>query len=204
MRHYSVFGILFAMVLANCSGGGQSTGAITRVPLTVAGVTYQWPYDATAGAGDPKGWNKLHVAYFPKSFWNETVGSVPSMRFPQNSGYYAVDLRPAKKPHWNIGSDGAGLPNKIRLSAPKSAGNVILGEDDRPENTNPPTIVVFKSDPEAYAACHGPEGPYPICILYLNDRGVVHTLTMPWGKWDEAGIALKLYRAAVGAPDPTV
>jgi hypothetical protein len=198
----SKFSLLSAILLAGCSGGGHGSGSYARVPVTVAGVTYDWPYDTAAGAGDPKGWEKLHIAYFPKSFWNETVGVVPSMRFPQNTGYYAIYLNPAKTRQWNIQPNGQGLPNGILLSGAKPDGDAIVGKDDRPENANPPTIVVFKGDPEAYATCLGPSGPNPTCILYLNDRGVVHTLAMPWGKWGDAPAALKFYRRAINAPDP--
>lgn len=203
MTHRFKLSLVCAVLLAGCSAGGHNSDGNTRVPVTVAGVTYQWPYDTVAGAGDPKGWSKLHVAYFPKGYWNETVGSVPSMRFPQNAGYYAINISPAKTTHWNIKSDGHGLPDGVRLSNPKSDGSAVLGLDDRPGNANPPTIAVLKGDPEAYITCLGPSGPNPVCILFLNDRGAVHTLTMPWGKWGDAAAAVKLYRRAIGAPDPT-
>jgi hypothetical protein len=199
----SKIALLSAMLVAGCSGNGNGGRDYTRVPVTVAGVTYDWPYDKKAGAGDPKGWEKLHVAFFPKSLWNETVGIVPSMRFPQADGYYAIYLNPAKSRQWNIQPNGQGLPDGIRLSEAKPDGNAIVGKDDRPEFANPPTIVIFKGDPEAYATCLGPNGPNPLCILYMNDRGVIHTLTMGWGKWGDAPAALKLYRHAISAPDPT-
>jgi hypothetical protein len=194
--------LTLVVCLTSCSGSGGHHDNYSRTPLTVAGVTYNWPSSSSSDArGNPSG-DSSHFALFPKSLWNETVGTMPSMRFPQDDGDLTIWLGPAKASSWNIQPDGRNLPDSIVFSKAKKEGNALVGEDDRPTYASPPAVVVFEGEPEAYVTCVGQNGPRPICQLFMNDRGVEHTLPATWSAWGEVPTALKLYRAAIGAPNP--
>ena len=190
--------LTLVVFLTSCSSSGEHHDDYRRTPLKVAGVTYNWPSSSSSNAPD----SSSHFALFPKGLWNETVGTMPSMRFPQDDGDLTIWLGPAKTPTWNIQPDGRNLPDSIVFSKAKKEGNALVGDDDRPTYAAPPAVVVFEGEPEAYVTCVGQNKPRPICQLFMNDRGVEHTLPATWGAWGEVPTALKLYRAAIGAPNP--
>jgi hypothetical protein len=78
--------ILVATMLAGLTacGNGRNGEVASHVPLTIAGVTYQWPTDSTTDFDDlgrPERWRS--VAYILIGIWNEVMS--PILGFPQQA-----------------------------------------------------------------------------------------------------------------------
>jgi hypothetical protein len=196
-----VFVTILALVMAGCSGGVSGGGAVRRTPVTIAGVTYQWPYDGSADVGDPSTWRTF--ALLPSRVWNATVGTIPSAHLERDEGHLTIWVSPTVRKKWAVAADGTGLPlvGSTVFQASEDQDGYVLGKGAGPGIVAPATLVLFKGEPEAYASCTpAPAGRVSACFLFLNDRGVQHTLPLKWGAWRDVPSILKLYRSLIGIP----
>ena len=193
--------LFFAIAVAGCSPEHSTGQALDHVPVKIAEVTYQWPFDGSKDAGNPEEWTNF--ALIPNRIWNETIGAIPSLK-TRNNRAVSIWLNAAERRQWNIATDGKGLPLhasehfKVTEIHHQYTVGLVTGE----EIVNPPTIVVFRGEPNAYASCSTPSraNESPTCMLLLNDRGVQHTLPLKSGEWSVVPGFLKLYKALVGIP----
>lgn len=198
MKEVALVATLF---VGACSGGGRPGEVFDRVPVKVAGVTYQWPYDGSSEVGDPAKWTSH--AFMPRRLWNETVGTIASQKLSRDDGYFPISLSPAEAPAWNIKPDGTGLPLSTgeKFVTLEDRGSYILGEVRGKSIVSPSTTAIWRGEADAYAQCRKPDGgpnPRGYCVLLMNDRGVRHTFTFGWGEWGDIPGMLLLYRHTIG------
>jgi hypothetical protein len=197
-RHF----ILLALAVGGCTGEGA--GNVAYVPISVAGVSYQWPFDDTGEEGDPATW-KDH-AWLSSRLWNEAIGTVPSQKRSRGADGVLVYLKPANAAAWRINGDGSGLPlaGEERFVVLERHRDYVLGEIRGPGIVDPSVTVVFPEEGSAFLTCRRPSPilRHGTCRLAINDRGVEHSFSVRWGHFGDIPEAIGLYRKLVGIPDP--
>jgi hypothetical protein len=190
---------LLVLLISGCGRQGHDGEIATHIPVTVAGVTYNWPSDGSLTHAGAKGF-----ALLSRRMWNATVGVVPSANFGTGEQYLTIWLGPARIPRWNISLDGSGLPlfPSEHFAKTMSGNGFTLGQKQGAGIVNPSTVIVFSGEHQAYAECSQvkPDLSSGSCALFMNDRGVQHTLPIRWGAWESVPTELRLYRQLIGAP----
>ncbi|WP_336957721.1 hypothetical protein [Sphingobium aquiterrae] len=187
---------ILTIMLASCSPT-DSHGDISHVPISVAGVTYQWPVDSSPELHEPAKWKGHGV--ISASIWNEIFGQNAALRADPRYGK-EIYLTPAKSNEWGISEDGKGLPlfgsNHYVIKEKKEGYSIGTVEGDG--IVSPSTVVIYKNEPNAYTEC-GPQ----TCIVFLNDRGVQHTISLRYGEWAAVPAMLQIYRRLLSIPAST-
>lgn len=184
-------------MLASCSPKESHGSTLSHVTISVAGVTYQWPVDGSPELRDPAKWKGHGV--ISASIWNEIFGQNAALRADPNYGK-EIYLTPAKSHEWGIGEDGKGLPlfgDEHYLIKEKGKG-YSLETVEGGGIVSPSTVVIYKNEPNAYTEC-GRE----TCFVYLNDRGVKHSISLRYGAWAAVPAMLQIYRRLLSIPAST-
>lgn len=186
--------LMLTVMLASCSPTGGHGGILSHVPISVAGVTYQWPVDGSPELHDPAKWKGYGV--ISASIWNEIFGQNAALRADSQRGK-EIYLTPAKSHRWGIGEDGRGLPlfGNARYVIKERKEGFSIGTVEGDGIVSPSTVVIYRDEPNAYTKC-GSE----MCIVFMNDRGVQHTISLRYGEWAAVPTMLRIYRQLLSIP----
>lgn len=193
--------LILAAFLVSCSPTGKNGEILAHVPVSVGGITYQWPVDGSPELRDPTQWKGHGV--ISAAIWNGTIGEIAALRADPKYGK-EIYLTVAKSRDWNIEEDGKGLPlfASERYSINERKERYSLGIVEGDGIVSPSTVIIYNNEPNAYTVCRPPTGlrPSGSCVVFLNDQGVQHSISLPYGEWASVPTMLRIYKQLLGIP----
>jgi len=193
--------LILTALLAGCSPTGNKGEILAHVSVSIGGITYQWPVDGSPELHDPTQWKGHGV--ISAGIWNGSIGEIAALRADPKYGK-EIYLTAAKSRDWNIEKDGKGLPlfPNERYSINERNEHYSVGIVEGDGIVSPSTVIIYNGEPNAYTECQPPTGlrPSGSCVVLLNDRGVKHSISLPYGEWAAVPTMLRIYKQLLSIP----